>query len=157
MKKRITFVLALVCTLVFAGCNNAKQEQVSTYSFHGDHEYFTISNGSIILGETEEVFDGGDLEVTQSGLFEEIASYSTTFYIFTNGERKNISSHTIIDQTGSSANLNGDIGKMSGEGCVISNMVKNMDELKENFWFELKTTDFNGEENVYQIQLTLTE
>lgn len=157
MKKRIVFVLVLVCTLVFAGCNNTKQEQVSTYSFHGEHEYFTISNGSIILSDTEEVFDGGDLEVTQSGLFEEVASYSTTFYTFTNGERKTISSHTVIDQTGSSANLNGDIGKISGKNCVIGRMVKNIEEWKENLWFELKTTDFNGEENVYQIQLTLTE
>ena len=49
MKKRIFFVLALVCSFILIGCNNAKQEQLSTYSFYGTHDYFTISNGSIIL------------------------------------------------------------------------------------------------------------
>ena len=28
---------------------------------------------------------------------------------------------------------------------------KSVDDLKENLWFELKTTDLNGAENVYQI------
>ncbi|WP_321027335.1 hypothetical protein [Eisenbergiella sp.] len=31
------------------------------------------------------------------------------------------------------------------------------DELQNNLFFELKTTDLNGEENEYQLQLTVTE
>ena len=84
MKKLIALVLALVCVLVLAGC----QEQVLTCSFRGEHEYFAISNGSITMEDKEAVFDGGIIEITQSGFFDEVASYTTTFYTLTNGEQK---------------------------------------------------------------------
>lgn len=157
MKKLIALLLALVCMLSLAACNNTEQAQVATYSFHGEHDYFAISNGSIVLNETEEVFDGGDLEITQSGVFEEVASYSATFYTLTNGERRTILSDSVVDQTGGSVNVDGDLGKASGKGFIIGSKVESIDELRENLWFELKTTDLNGEENVYQIQLVLTE
>ena len=63
MKKFIVLVFAVVCVLALAGC----QEQVSTCSFRGEHEYFAISNGSITLEDKEAVFDGGNIEITQSG------------------------------------------------------------------------------------------
>ena len=40
---------------------------------------------------------------------------------------------------------------------IISESVEKIDDIEENLWFELKTTDLNGEEEVYQIQLTLSE
>ena len=157
MKKLIALLLPLVCMLSLAACNNTEQEQVSTYSFYGEHDYFSISNGSIVLNDTEEVFDGGDLEITQSGVLEEVASYSTTFYTLINGEKRIILSNSVIDQTGDSVNVDGDLGKASGKDFVVGNKVENIEELRENLWFELTTMDLNGEENVYQIQLTLTE
>lgn len=157
MKKMMVLVSALVYLLVLPGCKNVKQEQVSTYTFRGEHEYFVISNGSIVFSDTEEVFQGGYLETTQSDFFEDVASYSTTFYTITNGKRKTILSDRVIDQTGGSVDVNGELGSVSGEDVIFGNKISNIDELKENLWFELKTTDLNGEENVYQIQLTLTE
>ena len=152
MKKLIALVLALACVLALAGC----QEQVSTCSFRGEHEYFAISNGSITLEDKEAVFDGGSIEITQSGFFDEVASYTTTFYMLTNGEQKVILSNTEINQTGEATTIDSDLGSISGEG-ILGNEVKSVDDLKENLWFELKTTDLNGAENVYQIQLVLTE
>lgn len=156
IKKLIALVLALVCTAGLAGCSN-KQEEVITYSFRGDHEYFVISNGMITLSDTEEIFDGGDLEITQSGVFDETTSYSTTFYTLINGKQRIILSNSVIDQTGGSVNVDGDLGSISGQGIFIRNKFEIIDELKEHLWFELKTTDSNGKENVYQIQLALTE
>jgi hypothetical protein len=46
-----------------------------------------ISNGSIVLNDTEEVFEGGDLETVQSDLFADVVSFSTTFYTMRNGEK----------------------------------------------------------------------
>ena len=152
MKKLIALVLALVCVLALAGC----QEQASTYSFRGEHEYFAISSGSITLDDKEEVFDGGNIEITQSGVFDEVASYTTTFYMLTNGEQKVILSNTEINQTGEATTVDSDLGSISGEG-ILGNGVKSVDDLKDSLWFELKTTDLNGTENVYQIQLVLTE
>ena len=40
---------------------------------------------------------------------------------------------------------------------ILGNEVNRVDDLKDNLWFELKTTDLNGTENVYQIQLTIVE
>ena len=132
-------MLCLCVVLMLAGCNDT--EQITTYTFRGEHDYFAISNGSITLSDTEEVFDGGDLQITQSGVFEEVASYSTTFYMIADGERRIILSNSVVDQTGG----------------PIGNKVEKIDNLKENLWFELKTTDLNGNEEAYQVQLTLTE
>jgi hypothetical protein len=109
------------------------------------------------LSDTEEVFDGGDLQITQFGVFEAVTSYSTTFYTLTDGEQRTILSNSVIDQTGGPVNVDGDLGKASGKGIIIGSKVKSIEEWKENLWFELKTTDLNGAENVYQIQLTLTD
>ena len=152
MKKLIALVLLLVCVLVLAGC----QEQSLTYSFRGEHEYFAISNGSITLNDKEEVFNGGNIEITQSGFFDEVASYTTTFYIFTNEEQKVILSNTEINQTGKATTIDSDLGSISGED-ILGDGVKSVDDLKNNLCFELKTTDLNGAKNVYQIQLVLIE
>ena len=152
MKKFIVLVFAVVYVLALVGC----QEQVSTCSFRGEHEYFVISNGSITLEDKEVVFDGGNIEITQSGFFDEVASYTTTFYMLTNEEQKVILSNTEINQTGVAAIIDSDLGSISGEG-ILTNGVKSVDDLKDNLWFELKTTDLNGKENVYQLQLILTD
>lgn len=156
MKKIAILVSALVCILGLIGCNN-NQKEVSTYSFRGENDYFAITNCSIVLSDTEEVFDGGDLEITQSGIFEEIASYSTTFYTLTNGKKRIILSDSVFDQTGCAVNVDGELGKVSGKGTIIGSKVKSIGALIENLWFELKTTDLKGKENVYQFQLTLID
>ena len=147
--------LCLCVVLMLAGCNDT--EQITTYTFRGEHDYFAISDGSITLSDAEEVFDGGDLQITQSGVFEEVASYSTTFYMIADGERRIILSNSVVDQTGGPISIEGDLGKGAGDGFIIGNKVEKIDNLKENLWFELKTTDLNGNEEAYQVQLTLTE
>ena len=152
MKKFISFVLVLVFVVSLTACNNAK----SIYSFRGEHEYFSISNCSIVLSNKNELFDGGNLEVTHSELFKDVASYSTTFYTLINEERRTILTNSVIDQTSGSVDVNGDLGSISGDD-IIDSKIANIEELTENLWFELKITDLNGKENIYQIQLTLTE
>ena len=46
---------------------------------------------------------------------------------------------------------------MSGEDIIIGSKVENANELANNLYFELNTTDLNGNQNTYQIQLTITE
>lgn len=155
MRKLTAFLCILLSVLMLAGCNDT--EQITTYTLRGEHDYFAISNGSITLSDAEEVFDGGDLQITQSGVFEEVASYSTTFYMIADGERRIILSNSVVDQTGGTISIEGDLGKGAGDGFIIGNKVGKIDDLKENLWFELKTTDMNGNEEAYQVQLTLTE
>ena len=137
-------------------CSENTKQTETTYTFRGEHDYFEISNGTIVLSDTDELFDGGDLHITQSDVLNNIVSYSTTFYTIIDGERRTILSNSVIDQTGSAINVEGDLGKSSGKGVIIGSKVENIDELKDNLWFELETTDLDGKENVYQIQLTFS-
>lgn len=43
------------------------------------------------------------------------------------------------------------------KGFIVGNKIDEIDELKNNLCFELKTVDTNGQENIYQLQLTVTE
>lgn len=157
MNRIIAFVMALVWVLSLSACGNEKQEQVSTYSFRGEHESFAVSNGLIVLSGEEEVFDGGDLTVMQADLFEGIAAYSTTFYTMKNGVQSTLMSNSVVDYTGGAIHVEGDLGRISGDDIITGNKAEDRDAWRENLWFELKTTDLNGEEHVYQIQLTVTE
>ena len=150
MKKLAAVIFVLLCVLGIVGCHHDKQETV-TYSFRGEHEYFTISNGSIVFNDAEEVFEGGKLEIVQPEPFADVTSYSTTFYTMRNEEKTVIMSSSIIDQTGGTVNVYGDFGRISG-----TNLSGIVDRELDNLWFELKTTDLNGTENVYQLQLTLS-
>lgn len=157
MKKMIALVLALACVLSLSACGNGNQEQVSTYTFHGDNEYISISNGTIVLSDTEEVLDGGNLSIIQADLLDGIVAYSATFYTMRNGGQRTLMSNSVVDYTGGAIHVEEDLGSISGDGIITDNKIENLDELRENLWFELKTTDLNDKENVYQLKLTLTE
>ena len=149
MKKLVVLVLTLLCVFAMAGCSNTPDDPV-TLSFNGGHEYFVISNGAIIFNDAEEVFEGGTLEIVQPDIFADVTSFYTTFYTVKNEEKYVILSNSVIDQTGDAVSINGDLGKIAGTN-IIGREVESID----NLWFELKTTDLNGTENVYQLQLTL--
>ena len=138
-------------------CTGKNQEQTSAYSFHGENKYIAVLNGSIILDSEEEVFNGGKLELNQKDLFENVVSYSATFYTLKNDEQRIIMSNSVIDQTGDSVCIEGDLGKMSGESVLIGNKIESIEELSESLWFELKTIDPNGKETIYRVQMILTE
>lgn len=159
MKRLIAFLLAMtLCVLTGCSLNeDDKSDEATVYSFYGNHELFTIMNGIIVISADEEIFYGGDLKVTDDECFSDIASYSVTFYTLKNGEERTIMSNSVVDQTGSSINISGDLGKMSGEDIIIRSKVENANELKNNLYFELNTTDLSGEQNTYQVQLTITE
>ena len=121
------------------------------YSFSGENEYISVSNGVIILDGKEEICYGGDLKV-MSDDFSDITTYSTTVYI--NGsEKETLLSNGVDNQTDGTIDVSGNIGKISGDILRDSDA----DKLTDNLWFELKTTNLSGEENTYQVQLETTE
>lgn len=71
MIKKLFLIAILMLTLV--GCDNVTQEQLTVYSFSGENEQFSISNGVIVLDGTEEIFSGGDLKVADN-FFTDIMS-----------------------------------------------------------------------------------
>ena len=156
MKKIMVATLSLLaCTVLLAGCNTSsesnEEQPLKVYSFSGENEYISVSNGVIILDGKDEICYGGDLKV-MSDDFSDITTYSTTIYI--NGSEKEILiSNGADDQTGGTIDVSGNIGKISGD--IFKN--RDADKLTDNLWFELKTTNLSGEEKTYQVQLETTE
>ena len=64
MIKIKVFVYMAILTLALTGCGKEEPDQLTVYSFSGENEQLTVSNGVIALNGTEEIFAGGDLKVT---------------------------------------------------------------------------------------------
>ena len=160
MKKIIS--IAMLCLLIaaLAGCAGSAENAEScsvVYSMSGSNDLFEISNGVIVLGEEEEVFDGGDLKILQEDLFSDVTAYTCSYYTITNGERRTILSNSTVDMTGGTLSVNGDLGRASGNGILIGNKIKSAENLENVIWFELITTDLSGKENTYQLPLVLNK
>jgi len=168
VKKLIALGLALVCVLGLAGCNglgqDAQEKLSAVYSFSGENDIFGVSNGVIVLDKDKDTFRGGNLEIIQNALFSNVASYSITFYTVRNGEKRIIGEEKVTFNTDIVANPNIDgnsIFETSGKDFLLGNegesKIESLDDLKYNFWVELKVIDLDGMENNYQLQLTATE
>ena len=157
MKKIVAVLLSsILCATMLAGCNGpAKGGQtpsVSVYSFSGENDLLSISNGVIVLSDEEQTFYGGDLAVDQEN-FDGIAAYTETFYVLSGGGKNILLSNSVVDETGETIGVSGKTGKLSG-GTVLT---AGVDALPNCLWFELKTVDLDGAEHEYQLQLTVTE
>jgi len=160
MKRIISIAISCLLIATLVGCAGSAEDAESgavVYSMSGSNDLFEISNGVIVLGEEEEVFDGGELKVLQEDLFADVTSYTCSFYVITNGEKRPILSNSTVDMTGGTLSVNGDLGRASGNGILIGNKIKSAEDLENVIWFELITTDLNGKENTYQLPLVLNK
>ena len=148
----VVAVAALVCVVALVGGFSAisadEKDELSVYSFTGTHELFEIPNGIVVLTNDKEVFDGGDLKIIHPAAFSDIVFYSAKYYQIKDGEKRTILFNGVEDMTGGTLDIEGDLGRISSADII-------RDDLEGNLWFELKTTDMNGKENIYQIPLTL--
>ena len=160
MKRIISIAISCLLIAALVGCAGSAEDTESgavVYSMSGSNDLFEISNGLIVLGEEEEIFDGGELKVLQEDLFADVTSYTCSFYLIKNGEKRPILSNSTVDMTGETLNVNGDLGRASGNGILIGNKIKTAEELEQLLWFELITTDLSGKEYTYQLPLILNE
>ena len=157
MKKVTPVLMAIVfCALLLAGCSISSQSRqgqpLAVYSFSGENEFISVSNGVIVLDAEEEICYGGNLE-TRKDKFTDIASYSATIYLTSDGEENILMSNRVEDKTGGAINISEDIGKITGDILIPDDI----DNLVDGLWFELKTVDLDGEENTYHLQLEVIE
>lgn len=158
MKKIISIVISCLLLNALVGCAGSAEDAESgamVYSMSGSNDLFEISNGVIILDKEEEVFAGGDLKILQEDLFADVTSYTCSFYVITNGEKRPILSNSTVDMTGATLDVNGDLGRSSSNGILIGNKIKEAEELEQLLWFELITTNLSGKESTYQLPLVL--
>lgn len=126
------------------------------YSFSGENEQLSISNGIIVFDGTKELFAGGERKVSDD-FFNNITSYSTAFYIMSGDEKDVILSNSVTDITGDTVSVSGKLGQISGDSSIRRIKIDDTDDLKNLLFFELTAKDTDGKENVYQLQLSLTE
>lgn len=164
MKKLRVLLLTLISLMALLGCAKADTENEipesasitntkpsGTYSFSGENEFIKITNGSIMFDETNELFIGGNIEILQPDLFANVSSYSTTFYtILNNRERNDFHSTNVTGVRNGADSINSDLGSSSSNGFMVIN-------LEQGLWFELVTTDVNGKQNVYLLELSVIE
>ena len=156
MIKSKLLILTAILMLTFTGCKNAEQEPLTVYSFSGENEQLSISNGIIVFDGTKELFVGGELKVTDD-FFNNITSYSTAFYIMSGDEKDVILSNRVTDMTGDTVSVSDKLGQISGDSTIRRIKIDDTDDLKNLLFFELTAKDTGGKENVYQLQLSLTE
>lgn len=160
MKRIISIAISCLLIAALVGCAGSLEDAESgtvVYSMSGSNDLFEISNGVIVLGEEEEVFDGGDLKILQEDLFSDVTAYTCSYYTISNGERRTILSNSTVDMSGGTLSVNGDLGRASGNGILIGNKIKSAEDLENVVWFELITTDLSGKENTYQLALVLNK
>ena len=159
MRKMALLYVALAAALTLAGCENTESSQpLAVYSFHGENELLAIHNGVIVIRDGAEVFDGGDLEV-QEDFPSEITSYTTEFYYLSGNKEKTILTHSVVDQTGNQISVEGDMGRISGDGAIFGLGAQDQElaYLQNGLYFELTTIDQSGTQNVYQVQMSVSE
>lgn len=154
--KKTLISAAVCCCFLLTGCSDSSNQEeaqpFSVYSFSGENEYFSISNGVIVLTSAEEIFYGGDLEETLE-TFNDITAYSVTFYVSSGGEENTLLSNSAVDKTGGTIDISGWTGQISGDILKSTDVPYLLDHL----YCELETVDVNGEEHEYLLQLTVTE
>ena len=156
MKKVTALVLVFLLVLTLTACTNETQEQLVVYSFYGENECFVISNGTIVLSNSEDVFWGGNLQVTQSESINDITSCKATFYTMVDGKQEII----LVDefQNLSTSELSGvDLGKKFSNDSAISKQFMEIEKSNGKLYCELKITDREGNKNSYTIELKLTK
>ena len=107
-------------------------------------------SGTDAVAIANKVFKGKNLET--------VASHTINYgHIVENDEKKVILSNSATDTTGSSVSFEGDLGQISGDGALIEAMIKDTSDWENNLYLELTTTDKSGTDNMYQLQMSLTE
>ena len=138
---RVLLITVLYACLLSSCSMKPAEEPLVVYSFSGENEMFSISNGVIVLNEGEEIFYGGNLD----GELSDIIAYSMTFYIQSGSDDIVLLSNSVTDMTGGTIGIAGETGKISGD--VLKSAEE--DDLQNNLYFELKTTNLDGEEKPY--------
>ena len=64
MIKANIWIFIAVFLMILSGCGKEEAKPLKVYSFSGENDQIAVSNGVIILSDTEETFSGGQLKTT---------------------------------------------------------------------------------------------
>ena len=144
-----------VCTILeeTQSVSSGYQTQEGTYSFYGENEYFSLSDGSIVVNGKTETFDGGVLKAVNPEFFSDVKSFSASFYtIKSNGEQDEFMNHKKYSSDGTPISFGGGLG---GSSSNSPDLIRKIEQ--GGLWLEVQTVDTADKETVYQMELTVTK
>ena len=159
MKKMLALISVIICLFIFNGCNTTENNnKTEVYTFYGENEYISVINGTAVVDSEDEMFSGGELRVIDKEYFADAVYWRYEFYILNDGEEKTLYVGSVSDETGgASADIEGDLGKISG-GEIISRYDDSYaDEFTNNLFFKFIVKNSDGEENAHHLQMNVNK
>ena len=155
MKKLLALMLVAICLFALVGCSNEqKDDKISVFTFYGENEYISVTNGTAVLGGDEEVFSGGMLKVLNEDAFADVVYWSSEFYIAKDVEQKIISKSVVEDLSDTaSVNISGDLGKISGPDIITVYGSNDTEDFINNLFMKFTVRNAQGEENTYELHM----
>ena len=159
MKKILSLILAVICLFMLVACGNeADDNKVRVFTFYGENEYVSVTNGTVVLNGDNEVFSGGILEVLKEAAFVDAVYWSAEFYITKDGEKKTVYITAVEDLSESAkVNISGDLGKISGGSVIDDYTDESAEELINNLFMIFNVRYADGEEASYEIHMKVEE
>ena len=159
MKKVLALMLVAVCLFALVGCSNGqKDDKVAVFTFYGENEYISVTNGTAVLGGDEEVFSGGMLKVLNEKAFADTVYWSSEFYIAKDGEQKIVTKSIVEDLSDTaSVDISGDLGKISGPDIITVYGSDDTEDFINNLFMKFTVRNAQGEENTYELHMQVEQ
>lgn len=159
MKKIIASILAVICFFMLVGCSNeTNDEKVKVFTFYGENDYISVTNGTAVLCGEEEVFSGGTLEVLNEEAFADAVYWSSEFYIAKDGEEKIVTKSIVEDLSEpASVSISGDLGKMSGPDIITVYGYEDTEDFVNNLFMRFTVRNAQGEESTYELHMQVEQ
>ena len=152
MKKIFSIVMMFIIVMSLSACSTA-QNSNAKYSFYGESDEVAISNGAITITDAKSVFSGGNLETKN---LEDIIYHRAIFYTIIDGKETPIH----IDEMNNTSNIKFiemDLGAIEDTNLNVIKTFERIEEIKSNFWCDIKITYSNNDSKTYKVPLTLIE
>ena len=159
MKKALALTLVAICLFALVGCSNEqKDDKVAVFTFYGENEYISVTNGTAVLGGDEEVFSGGMLKVLNEKAFADTVYWSSEFYIAKDGEQKIVTKSIVEDLSDTaSVDISGDLGKISGPDIITVYGSDDTEDFMNNLFMKFTVRNAQGEENTYELHMQVEQ
>lgn len=148
MKKSLLFTFVLICLLALSGCKNHE-----IYQYAGGNEYFEIKDCYLEIYDDTENLNCGSITLKDPEQFENLVSCTINYYLaFDDGYQYSLGSHTIEDET-EGVELDG--FEIANHMNINDGNVHLFKNPESKLMFAIETTDINGMENVYKVEMKL--
>lgn len=147
--KMVCFIFVAVYLLVLVSCSN-QQNDIQIYSFSGESDNISISNGVIFITKDLEKFIGGDLSFN-SNLILNVKKSSARFYFIKDGVETTIQENMdIINGSYKGMEIQQDTGSSSSKDLFQG---KDLELIEESLYFSLIGNFMNDKNFQYTIPL----